>query len=116
VTRDEFNSRLRQQGGFRVTVRLFPERDGGRTTGLSGDHEYRVNWSIDSDDPDRQAGAPTLIDAPALAPGEESAASLIRLFPEAWPSDLPIGTKLTAFEGRRAVAEAVVTDVLHPEP
>lgn len=56
-----------------------------------------------------------LIDTDALAPGAESEASLIRLFPEAWP-EIEVGTRLTAFEGRRPVAEAVVTKVLSPEP
>jgi hypothetical protein len=113
VTRDEFNERLRRDGGYRVIVRLLRDEEGGRKTGLAGETEYRANWSIGSRDPERQAGAPMLIDTPALNPGDECAASLIRLVPEAWP-DIEVGTKLTAFEGRRPVAEATVTDVLAP--
>jgi hypothetical protein len=56
-----------------------------------------------------------LIDAERLAPGDESSASLIRLFPESWP-EIHVGTRLTAFEGLRPVADAVVTEVLSPEP
>jgi hypothetical protein len=114
VTRDEFHEPLVRDGGYRVLVRLLSEQDGGRKTGLSGETEYRVNWSIGSHDPAQQAGAPMLIDASPLSPGAECAASLIRLFPEAWP-DIEIRTKLTAFEGLRPVAEAVVTDVLAPD-
>jgi hypothetical protein len=55
-----------------------------------------------------------LIGIDALAPGDESEASLIRLFPKVWP-DIKVGTRLTAFEGRRPVAEAVVTEVLSGE-
>jgi hypothetical protein len=115
MTRDEFNARLRREGGLRVTLRMLREDEGGRATPLSGESEYRVNWSIGRSDPDRQIGAPMLIDAELLLPGGETSASLIRLFPEAWPPDVPIGTNLMAFEGGRPVAEAVVTDVIAGE-
>jgi hypothetical protein len=114
MTRDEFNGRLRRDGGFRVVVRLLSEDEGGRTTPLLGDREYRANWAIGADDPSVQAGAPMLIDADRLSPGGESEASLIRLVPDGWP-DVPVGTQLFAFEGRRKVAEAVVTAVLPAE-
>jgi len=115
VTRDEFNAELKLEGGYRVMVRLLREDEGGRKTALSGEGEYRANWTFDSDDPSDQKGAPMLIDADTLAPGAESAASLIRLFPDSWP-EVEVGARLTAFEGRRRVAEAVVTHVLRSEP
>jgi hypothetical protein len=114
MTRDEFNGRLGRDGGFRVIVRLLREDEGGRRTGLSGDTEYRVNWSIGavgSSDPNGQAGAPMLIDDDSLGPGHECRASLVRIFPGTL-TDIEVGTRLTAFEGSRPVAEAVVTDVL----
>jgi hypothetical protein len=114
MTRDEFNARLRQDGGFRVRVRMLSEGEGGRSTPISGKSEYRVNWSVGSPDPDRQAGAPMLIDGDELKPGAEATASLLMLFPVAWPDVAP-GTRLTAFEGRKAVAEAVVTETLAPD-
>jgi hypothetical protein len=93
---------------------MLSEEEGGRTTPLLGDREYRANWSIGTDDPNAQAGAPILIDADVLPPGAESEASAIRLIPEDWP-EIAIGTRLTAFEGRRKVAEAVVTAILSAE-
>jgi hypothetical protein len=39
MTRDEFNARLKRDGGFRVVVRLLREDEGGRKTGLSGESE-----------------------------------------------------------------------------
>lgn len=114
MTRDEFNSKFRQEGGLRVRVRLLREDEGGRSTPLSGESEYRANWSIDSRDPDHQMGAPMLIDTQLLLSGDEGAASLIRLFPDTF-SGVEVSTRLTAFEGTRAVAEAVVTEVVAAE-
>jgi hypothetical protein len=46
--------------------------------------------------------------------GEEGTATLTPLFDlSAW-QDVGIGTELTAFEGVRVVAHAVVTDVIPP--
>ena len=114
MTRDRFNELVLRLGGFRISVRLLPTDEGGRQTPISGDAEYRLNWSIESDDPDLQAGGPTLIDADALQPGEEGAAVLIPHFAEAWEG-VRVGTSLTGFEGRRAVARAVVLGLIAGE-
>jgi hypothetical protein len=114
VTREEFNARLHRGGGFRIHVRLIATEEGGRRTPITGTSEYRVNWSIESRDAHRQTGSPTLIDGDQLRPGEEGDASLIPFAPEEW-SSVTVGTSLTAFEGARPVALAVVTQVIPPE-
>jgi translation elongation factor EF-Tu-like GTPase len=116
VTRDEFNARLKQTGGLRLRVRLRDATEGGRSTPISGDREYRANWSLGKADPDAQVGAPILIDEEILSPGDDAEASLIPLFPETWPTTISPGTRLIAFEGRREVAEAVVTEVIAAQP
>jgi hypothetical protein len=113
VTREEFNERLHSGGGFRIHIRLIGTEEGGRRTPISGASDYRVNWSIESRDPDQQMGGPTLIDADLLRPGEEGIASLIPFAPEAW-SSVAVGTSLTGFEGARPVAFAIVTQVIQP--
>ena len=98
-----------------------PDPDGGRvyaphraTDPISGASEYRVNWSIPSNDPHKQTGGPTLIDPDALRPGEEGMALLIPFVPEAC-DHVQVGTSLTAFEGARLVAQAVVTELISRE-
>jgi hypothetical protein len=113
VTRDEFNARLHRDGGFRIHIRLIATEEGGRRTPILGTSEYRVNWSIESRDAHQQTGGPTLLDGDQLRPGEEGDASLIPFVPEEW-SSVAAGTSLTAFEGARPVALAVVTQVIPP--
>jgi hypothetical protein len=86
--------------------------EGGRQTPLVG--EYRPNWSIESDDPKRQAGGPIFIDDDQLRPGEEGDASLIPFTRETWEA-VTAGTSLTGFEGNQVVARAVVLSVVTPE-
>lgn len=115
MTREQFEAIVQRQGGYRITLQLVATDQGGRTTPLLGTTEYRVNWSIGSSDPNRQTGGPTLIDAEALSPGEKGNATLTPLFdPSVW-QDVSVGTELTAFEGVREVAHAVVTDVIPPQ-
>ena len=114
VTRDAFNELVLRNGGFRIRVRLLSTDDGGRQTPISGDSEYRLNWSIESNDPSGQAGGPTLIDADKLRPGEEGTAVLIPFLAEAWES-VQVGTSLTGFEGSRVVARAVVLEPIAGE-
>jgi hypothetical protein len=111
VTRKWFEGVVRRQGGYRIRLRLRSTHDGGRETPLLGATEYRVNWRIVSRDPGKQTGGPTLIDAELLSPGEEGTATLTPFELTAWQC-VGVGTELTAFEGAREVAEAVVTEVI----
>lgn len=118
MTRDEFDQYVRTHGGYAITLRLLRSDEGGRQTPLLGGQEYRANWSIDSLDPGQQCGGPIFIDGHALGFGEACTARMVPLFPdehEFW-SNVNVGSRLTAFEGHRAVASAVVTARLPPDP
>ena len=114
VTREHFEQFVRERGGYRIRLHLRATEDGGRRTPLLGTVEYRVNWSIGTRDPHDQRGGPTLIDAETLPPGTEGTATLTPLIPDPEWEAVGVGTDLTAFEGDREVAQAVVTDVIPP--
>jgi translation elongation factor EF-Tu-like GTPase len=95
-----------------IRLRLLSTDDGGRRNPIA--QGYRSSW----DNGDRtDDGSTHFHDAPVvhlsvewLAPGDEADAVSVPVMPDAW-TNLEVGANLTAYEGGRSVAAAVVTKI-----
>jgi translation elongation factor EF-Tu-like GTPase len=110
---DSYTHLAERNGYLRASFRLRHTDEGGRRTPVTSD--YRPNWSIGAEpNPDAQGGAPVVIEGDAsIAPGETADVRLFPISPEFF-ADVAPGTQLFAFEGRRVVGRAIVTDVVEP--
>jgi translation elongation factor EF-Tu-like GTPase len=95
---------------LRLRLDLLASSEGGRQTPISDG--YRAQWDIGNvtGDGEPMSNDATLRLTEPLAPGESVEAQLVPHVPDLWTGVSP-GDELTAREGQRVVARAVVLDI-----
>ena len=97
-----------------MDLRLLSTAEGGRQGGIKSNYRCPWRWEpwpLGADDESYVDAAVVALEPEWCEPGHEALAELEPVWAEFW-SGVSVGQRLSAYEGRRRVADAIVREVL----